>query len=796
MSVDLFGRSFYRLQADDDISVTTTTALPDVTDADNGSILKVIDGIWNKSTESIELPSVTSSDNGSVLQVVGGNWSKSTSISSAVTQITPNPTMTSDATIIDGLLYRTSASSVYTILNTFVWKAFKNSYRTSTNDCWIPEVSGTVNSWIQMQYPKAIIVDGFNINTLGNAGFERPITSWKIQGSNDGVSFTDIYSSTTTINNDIFTTFSFANNTPYIYYRFNILASEGVYDIRIDVFQWTSSTLPMDPRTILHNDTVYMKINAATNLNMNSKLINNLAPPVIGTDAVNKQYVDNAVTVTSVIAYTPTYIVPIMTSDTLPSGYIASASSVYGGNNAFNAFDMSATTFWHWSTTGTQWIQIQIPNGIAATKVEVMKRTTLTNLGNWTLAGSVNGTAFIPLTTQTSMPTTLTAYTFTNTVKYWYYRITFTTSSINSAGITAFNVMANSIGCSNYRLSNISDPINPQDCVTKNYIDPKLISLPTAAYKSLYATGVNTCMWDDYQSIHSSFTQTQFDTLPSGLYACFSSYLPSSRIGILPIDTKGYLICMAYQNGVNGVYNKRYHWHSVNNTTYYSWIVEGTWNTWITTIQNVTDPVNNQDVSTKHYVDTATSNSNYIKCNGSIAMTGNLNLASNRIVSLADSQASTDAATKSYVDSKISPGNNLVVYLTYAGVPGATQFLSWENMYASMTSFNTMFRKTTIIGAQPNGLDLLLPNTYSYNITIRFRGSVDLALWRYDAGFYSLISSGQQLGVDTISTFNIFLATPALNTTLAIGAIGGNMLNIPAFNMIVEAVNVGSMNVI
>ena len=120
MSVDLFGRGFYNLQDN-----SSTSELPAVSNLDNGSILKVIDGNWGKASESIELPVVSSSDNGSVLQVVGGTWSKSTSISSNVTQITPNPTMTSDNTTLDGLLYKTSASSVYTVLNAFAWKAFK-----------------------------------------------------------------------------------------------------------------------------------------------------------------------------------------------------------------------------------------------------------------------------------------------------------------------------------------------------------------------------------------------------------------------------------------------------------------------------------------------------------------------------------------------------------------------------------------------------------------------------------------------------------------------------------------------
>lgn len=50
--------------------------LPDVTDADDGKVLAVVDGEWDKATiPSGNLPPVTSADNGKVLRVVSGAWS-------------------------------------------------------------------------------------------------------------------------------------------------------------------------------------------------------------------------------------------------------------------------------------------------------------------------------------------------------------------------------------------------------------------------------------------------------------------------------------------------------------------------------------------------------------------------------------------------------------------------------------------------------------------------------------------------------------------------------------------------
>jgi len=50
--------------------------LPDVTVDDNGKILKVINGEWNKGDETKELPDVTQQDDGKVLTVVNGEWNK------------------------------------------------------------------------------------------------------------------------------------------------------------------------------------------------------------------------------------------------------------------------------------------------------------------------------------------------------------------------------------------------------------------------------------------------------------------------------------------------------------------------------------------------------------------------------------------------------------------------------------------------------------------------------------------------------------------------------------------------
>lgn len=49
--------------------------LPAVTGSDDGQVLTVVSGAWNKAAVPTELPSVGSTDNGKLLEVVGGQWS-------------------------------------------------------------------------------------------------------------------------------------------------------------------------------------------------------------------------------------------------------------------------------------------------------------------------------------------------------------------------------------------------------------------------------------------------------------------------------------------------------------------------------------------------------------------------------------------------------------------------------------------------------------------------------------------------------------------------------------------------
>jgi hypothetical protein len=56
------------------------SALPAVTADDNGKLLTVVEGAWDKADAPTELPAVTADDNGKVLKVVEGAWDKGTDL--------------------------------------------------------------------------------------------------------------------------------------------------------------------------------------------------------------------------------------------------------------------------------------------------------------------------------------------------------------------------------------------------------------------------------------------------------------------------------------------------------------------------------------------------------------------------------------------------------------------------------------------------------------------------------------------------------------------------------------------
>lgn len=205
------------------------------------------------------------------------------------------------------------------------------------------------------------------------------------------------------------------------------------------------------------------------------------------------------------------------------------------------------------------------------------------------------------------------------------------TVNIFGGGSDNFYDHARDLDLNNNTIQNVKDPEYDRDVANKHYVDLNRLRLPTTEFTFLSATNNSGgYAWVDLVSIQPGLTQEKFDSLPSGSYACFTAYLPQTRVGILPPSKKGFLISFAYQNGVHGAYNKRYTWCSnANNTSiiYVASITENVFNTWVIQTPVLTSGVN--------------------------ALEGNLNMNRNTIINLADPSSAQSAATKAYADLKV-----------------------------------------------------------------------------------------------------------------------------------------------
>lgn len=94
--------------------------------------------------------------------------------------------------------------------------AFRNLYDdTSTSECWqADDTVGTSHSnlWLMYKFPKTVTVKKFRIYFVYAAA-----VSYKIQGSNDGSTFTDLGTFTTVRGTE-----QLQNNNSYLYYRLYI----------------------------------------------------------------------------------------------------------------------------------------------------------------------------------------------------------------------------------------------------------------------------------------------------------------------------------------------------------------------------------------------------------------------------------------------------------------------------------------------------------------------------------------------------------------------------------------------
>ncbi|ASU03477.1 putative carbohydrate binding protein [Erwinia phage vB_EamM_RisingSun] len=146
-------------------------------------------------------------------------------------------------------------------------------------------------------------------------------------------------------------------------------------------------------------------------------------------------------------------LIPTMTSDSVPSGYVITQSSSYNssymGWKAFNGNPTDPANRWSTTAGAPQWLQMQLP---VATDVAayVMQTRPDTQFGGipaaWTLAGSNDGTTWTPVDSRSGITWTNSekkTFTLANKVNYRYFRLTITAVTGNQDLVTVslFNLM-------------------------------------------------------------------------------------------------------------------------------------------------------------------------------------------------------------------------------------------------------------------------------------------------------------------------------------------------------------------
>ena len=126
--------------------------------------------------------------------------------------------------------------------------------------------------------------------------------------------------------------------------------------------------------------------------------------------------------------------VAAMTSNVLPAGYVASASTELNAPRAaWKAFDAGADANdhgWYTNAIGTGWLAIELPVALVITRysIKALNRTdeALYNVKTWTFEGW-DGSAWVVLDTQTNVSAWTASetrmYTFANSTAYIKYRV-------------------------------------------------------------------------------------------------------------------------------------------------------------------------------------------------------------------------------------------------------------------------------------------------------------------------------------------------------------------------------------
>ena len=269
--------------------------------------------IWDKTYTTLgevlndtdTLSALMASDNAVDYLVRSTSWAVPISI----------PTMTSN----------TTPSGMCSATSTYSGRQPYYAFDKSTSNSWMSADNAGANCRLVYGFSEAVKICKASFYTTGATVYE---SAYKVQGSHDGVNWTDLYSGTFHVNADpygINESVEFDNNTAYEYYGLFFVAANSV----------TGRSYMTEFN--LYSASITDNATAMSLIGQNNYAANTLLADATWCEAIcNSEYFESVLNVK----------VPVMTSNTTPSGVCFGSGSYSSSYDFWNAFDRNSSSRW------------------------------------------------------------------------------------------------------------------------------------------------------------------------------------------------------------------------------------------------------------------------------------------------------------------------------------------------------------------------------------------------------------------------------------------------------------------